>query len=279
MKYITYNTQADGAGSQIQRIFSIYIIAKQYNLKYIHSPFHTTEHAFDAFLLNRFNQMNELPSDISLPDQYRTIHIDSFKDSVVEIIQREYSHPVLFKVNAAHEYFNEHPELLDSLFSPVFPWVETQLQQPLTIAVHIRRGDVTTTENNSRYIPLSFYLECMENLSEMFQTFPHRIELYSEGNISTEFAQYQERLNRIPYLSFHIDTDIVQTFQALVNAEILIAGHSSLSFSATMLKQKGVTIHLPFCCIYSKKHIEIHRPQELLNHRDKLFEMIGGVDL
>ena len=120
--------------------------------------------------------------------------------------------------------------------------METQLQQPLTIAVHIRRGDVTTTENNSRYIPLSFYLECMENLSEMFQTFPHRIELYSEGNISTEFAQYQERLNRIPYLSFHIDTDIVQTFQALVNAEILIAGHSSLSFSATMLKQKGVTI-------------------------------------
>ena len=276
MKYITYNTQSDGAGSQIQRIFSIYLLAKHYNLQYIHSPFHTTEHAFDPLLLNHFNQIIELPSDSPpLPDQYQTIVIDSINRDTIQLLQNEYPTPVLFKINVAHEYLNEHPELLSPPFPHPFPWIETKLGTHLKIAIHIRRGDVSPTENASRYIPFLFYLECMEYLSQLFQPLPHQISLYSESTIYPEITQYQVRLNQIPHLSYHIDEDIVQTFKALVNADVLMAGHSSLSFSATMLKQKGVTIHLPFCCIYSKKHIEIHNPYELTEHKTKLFESIG----
>jgi hypothetical protein len=275
MKYITYNTQSDGAGSQIQRIFSIYLVAKHLNLQYIHSPFHTLEHDFDPELLNRFNQIIELPSDSSLPEQYQTVYIDSIHPNTIHLLQQDYRIPVLFKVNVAHEYLNDHPELLYPLFPHRFPWIETQLDTQLKIAVHVRRGDVSPTENSSRFIPFLFNLECIEYLSQLFQTIPHEIALYSESSIRPEIAQYQERLNQIPHLSYHIDEDIVQTFQALVNADVLIAGHSSLSFSATMLKQKGVSIHLPFCCIYSRKHIEIHSPHQLPEHKTKLLQTIG----
>jgi hypothetical protein len=275
MKYITYNTQTDGAGSQIQRIFSIYLVSKYFNLQYIHSPFHTIEHDFDPELLNRFNQIIELPSDSSLPDQYQTVYIDSIRQDNVRLLQQDYPTPVLFKVNVAHEYLNDHPELLEPLFPHHFQWIETQLGIHLKIAVHIRRGDVSPTENSSRFIPFLFYLECIEYLSQLFQTIPHTIGIYSESSIRPEISQYQERLNQIPYLSYHIDEDIVQTFQSLVNADVLLAGHSSLSFSAAILKQKGITIHLPFCCIYSKKQIEIHSPHRLPEHKTKLLQAIG----
>jgi len=275
MKYITYNTQTDGAGSQIQRIFSIYLLSKHLNLQFIHSPFHTTEHDFDQHLLSRFNQLIELPSDAPLPDQYQTIAIDSINRDTVQYLQNEYPNPTLFKVNVAHEYLNEHPELLFPLFPHRFPWIESQTDTPLKIAVHVRRGDVSPTENSSRFIPFLFYLECIEYLSQFFQTIPHTIVLYSESTIYAELSHCQERLSQIPHLSYHIDGDIVQTFQELVNADVLVAGHSSLSFSATMLKQKGITIHLPFCCVYSNKHIEIHSPHELLEHKSKLFQTIA----
>ena len=274
MKYITYNTQRDGAGSQIQRIFSIYLLAKHFNLQYIHSPFHTTEHDFDQHLLDQFNQMIELPSDAQLPDQYQTIAIDSINRDTVHFLQHQYPIPVLFRVNVAHEYLNEHPELLLPLFPHSFPWIETRLDTPLKIAVHVRRGDVSPTENSSRFVPFLFYLECIEYLSHLFQTTDHEISIYSESTIYPELTQFQERLGQIPHLSYHIDENIIQTFQSIVNADVLVAGHSSLSFSATMLKQKGITIHLPFCAVYSEKHIEIHSTHELLKHTPKLLQAI-----
>jgi len=275
MKYITYNTQSDGAGSQIQRIFSIYVIAKQFNLQYIHSPFHTIEHNFDQNLLIRFNQMIELPSDSLLPDQFMTVIFNSINDNTLTVLQNDYPFHVLFVVNLAHDYLNKHPELLDPPFPYAFPWIETQLGAHLKIAIHIRRGDVSPTQNLDRFVPFLFYLECIEYLSQIFQTIPHKMSIYSEFSIFPEFIQYQERLNRIPHLSYHIDEDIIQTFQALVNADVLLAGHSSLSFSATMLKQKGVTIYRPFNANYSKKHIEIHCPHQLPNYKTKLFQAIG----
>lgn len=276
MKYITYNTQWDGAGAQIQRIFSIFLFAKQFNLQYIHSFFHTIEHNFDEALLYRFNKLTELPSDSELPEKYEVIVVDSIRENNLSIFEKEYSTPVLFKVNVAHEYFNQFPELLDPPFPYIFPWVNTNTGTHLKIAVHIRRGDVSPTENSSRFIPFFFYLECMEYLSELFQFTLHRISLYSEYTIYPELTQYQERLNKIPHLSYHIDENIIETFQSMVNADILVAGHSSLSFSATMLKQKGITIHLPFCSVYSGKHIEIHSPQELaeVDNKTKLMQVI-----
>jgi hypothetical protein len=276
MKYISYNTQSDGAGSQIQRIFSIYVIAKQFNLHYIHSPFHTTEHDFDPSLVNRFNQFIELPSDPPpLPEQYQIIVMDSINRDTLPLLQREYPIATLFKINVAHEYLNDHPELLDPLFPYPFPWIETKVGTHLKIAIHIRRGDVSPNENSSRYVPFLFYLECIEYLSQLFHPLPHQFAIYSESTLYPELTQYQERLNQIPDVSYHIDEDIIQTFQSLVNADVLVAGHSSLSFSATMLKQKGITIHLPFCCIYSKKHIEIHSPHELSHYKTQLFQSIG----
>ena len=263
MKYITYITQSDGAGSQIQRIFNIYLFAKKFNLQYIHSPFHTVEHRFDEKLLSQFNQLVQLPSDSELPENFNIIVVDSITTSKLPIFEKEYPTHVLFKVNVAHEYFNDFPELYDPPFPFLFPWVETKTGAYLKIAVHIRRGDVSRTENSSRFVPFLFYLECMEQLSKMFHMTPHRIYVYSEYTIYPELTQYQERLQKIPHLSYRIDENIIQTFFAMVNSDILVAGHSSLSFSATMLKQKGITIHLPFCATYSKKHIEIHSPQQI----------------
>ena len=279
MKYLTSQTPSDGAGSQLQRILSIYLLAKQFHLQYIHSPFHTIEHGFDTLLLERFNQFIQLPSDSPLPDQYQSVYINSISQETLPLLLQDYPQPVLFKVNVCREYLNEHPHLLEPLFPYSFPWIHNRLNPTLSIAIHIRRGDVSSTENSNRFIPFLFYLECIEYLSSLFEAIPFHISLYSEASITLELSHYQERLDKITHLSYHIDKDIVQTFQELVNSDILVAGNSSLSFSAAMIKQKGVVIHRPFFEKYSEKHIEIHNPSEIPEQKEKLFRDLGFYSL
>jgi hypothetical protein len=82
MLYLTYDNtkQTDGAGAQLQRIISLYLIAKGLNLKYIHSPiYHMVYQDLQSLENNKaddkqmedYNILFNLPSD-TLPEKYLT---------------------------------------------------------------------------------------------------------------------------------------------------------------------------------------------------------------
>ena len=73
MLYLTYDNVAhtDGAGAQLQRIVSIYLISKFYNIGYVHQPITRMEYQglkaieenkFDPQQIDDYNKLFLLPS-------------------------------------------------------------------------------------------------------------------------------------------------------------------------------------------------------------------------
>jgi hypothetical protein len=77
-------------------------------------------------------------------------------------------------------------------------------------------------------------------------------------------------------LFFHIDEDVIKTFIDLINADILFSGFSSFSYSAAILRRKGIVIYCKFWHNYSKKNILIENPESIIKNKEKIINSINN---
>ena len=111
-----------------------------------------------------------------------------------------------------------------------------------TVAVHVRRGDVTPiTPNAFKYTPDLVFVECIELVRRRFRQHPDlTFHLFSEGN-STDFKTMMGALSAQGLAAkLHINAPLRLTFHHLVMASALIASKSSISRTAAYVR-RGVT--------------------------------------
>lgn len=304
MIYLTYNNRdfTDGAGAQLQRILSIYMLSKYYNVAYIHSPLYKIDYQGLACLeknqsdptqIEKYNTLFTLPSDSC--EEFDEIHDVTYIDEDTIINRYKFSSKnVLLKIAFAHKLVDQKQEILDV---PIFfSWLETQLRLPCSIAVHVRRGELYVVDSD-RMLPNSYYITCMKALEKILD----------EANISYEFHIYTENVSKevivtphhhgvqgrihhsvtlkpqdtcfdelacVKNLFFHVNTCPIETLQELSNSDILLASRSSYSYVAGILKKKGVVLQHPFWHVSKKSWIPVKKASNILTHKDTILTKI-----
>ena len=88
----------DGAGSQLHRIYSVYGLSRLFHVAYYHSPLKTigyqgmvalekNENSLE--LLERYNQLFHIPSDIELPLEYAGVNCMISEGTVLTDLVKE----------------------------------------------------------------------------------------------------------------------------------------------------------------------------------------------
>jgi hypothetical protein len=311
MLYLTYNNTAhtDGAGAQLQRILCIYLCAKHskelfgFQVGYIHTPLLKLDYqglqcletnSEDHALVNRWNENFNIPSD-PLPVSYHTIETSDLLPSVIRQY-RDYPEDILFKVTYAHRTIDAVPSILQTKIS--LPWLQTTLQSPLKIAVHVRRGELMVVES-ARMLPNSYYIQCLQSLIQLLTNFslPFEIHLHTEvptkafevtpthhgileripNSLTIDPSQNRiEEFNVIPNLYYHINEDPIKTLQDLTNSDILLASRSSFSYVAGILKPKGAVLFHPFWHGLSPDWIPIKSAADIVLYTNQILKKILG---
>lgn len=149
----------------------------------------------------------------------------------------------------------------------------------LNIAVHIRRGDLLPGRqfNNlsSRMIPDAWYLGLLKIiLSKVAQ--PIAIHIFSEGKngqyqseLGQPFSWVEQFPDRDLKVIEHIDSSFLESFNALVHADILVGSKSGMSHLGAVLNQ-NIKIMPKMWHSYrgTPKVIEIDDTQHLPNERN-----------
>jgi hypothetical protein len=273
MIYLSYDNRAhqDGYGAQLQRIISIFLISKKLDVGYLHVDIVTKEHEFTDEILNKFNSLIEISKEEK--NITHMIHVEEFDNKTYDFIERKKTEKtdILLKIKHAHRFIDSNPNIFDNHIFPQFSWIKNEKTTPdkLTVAIHIRRGDVSRNQNAIRFTPFDFYVNCLKNLTKLLENKKYEITIYSEKSISAEIVKYKHVLDNIKNLKYDIDGNVVETFVELVNSDILITSKSSFSYSASLMKtkNKGMVFYPSFWHKYPLEYICIDNPNNIFEYK------------
>jgi hypothetical protein len=303
MLYLTYdNTKhPDGAGSQLQRILSIYIIAKYYKIGYIHTKINHLDYQGlkcleankpDISQITMYNELFELESDIILSSD--EVHEVKFITDTIINQNINTSKTVILKIVYGHLLIDSNPDILN--FNIDLKWISKSISLPLNIAIHIRRGELFVVDSD-RMLPNSYYISCMKSLKTILDNnnIPFTFHLYTEvatqpfdvtpshhgilNRTSSTITirpddSHMDDFKEFDSIVYHINECPVETLVNLVNSDILLASRSSYSYVAAMLKKKGVILFHPFWHKLNKNWIPVYSNNDILNNADKIIAII-----
>jgi len=179
--YITVSGKTDGMGAQAQAVFSGMLFAFALKKKYVYTPLKKVAHNYEKDKL--FEQKVEdffsfnLHEDIinkALLNKCKTINLNSSKEIIGYIALIHFFQPlrhVIFQDSHFHFFADRNPQLYRQFQTKlrekfyatpkIYPLHKTP--GTITVAVHIRRGDVT---QNNAYLFLnnSEHIEKLNNL-------------------------------------------------------------------------------------------------------------------
>jgi hypothetical protein len=247
--YITYAGGWDGACAQAHSIISILLFARKYNIGYIHSPIKNVEH-FDG---DRTEWSSKWENTFSLGYGEKTLEDIDLKT----IKTRRVKYPFLIRkrentlylVSNCHSYTDKfakgYKTITQSLRFKYWNFKEKindgVEKKKLKICVHIRRGDVSESENSFRYTKNSYLTKKIEVVYKTILSFglTPSLFIFSQG-VRANFKEF-ERFDP----KYYLNHDDFQTFNHLVEADILIMAKSSFSFVAALLNEK-IVLYEPF---------------------------------
>lgn len=278
MLYLTYDNEVltDGAGAQIQRIISIYLISKIFSVGYIHQGLKRMENygakcmeenKEDPDQIEKYNELIHLPST-----PFTEIHqMGKVFDISEEIISQYRDQPknTLLVIQFAGTMIDARPGFL--LPAPhIFTWNirPSLIARPIIVAIHVRRGDLFVLAPD-RMLPNSYYIECMEALHSIFTEAKVSYEFHLHTEVITKSTlitsdhngigdkisksvlvtpedSKMEDFKVIPNIKYHINEYPIDTLKALTLSDVLLASRSSFSYVASIVKRGGVVLFHPF---------------------------------
>lgn len=306
MLYLGYDNEAmtDGAGAQLQRIISIYLIAKAYGVGYIHFGLKRLsyqgakcleENKEDPRQIDGYNELFSLPSDTvsSITNIYKVFDISE------DIIQRFIGEPgnTLLLIQFAGTMIDNNPGLL-AMGCNVLHWTIRPViyGRPVVVAIHVRRGELFVVDSD-RMLPNSYYVDCMKALADIFG----RLGITYEFHLHTEVVKKAvvitgethgicgriqgavelrpsdnclEDFSVIPAIIWHINEHPVDTLKGLVLADVLLASRSSFSYVAGILKLRGAVLFHPFWHSLAPGWIPTRGPKDVYDSADKIIQGI-----
>lgn len=305
--FITYNNKhhPDGAGAQIQRMILLYLTAKKFKLGYIHTPIEKSTYQGLQCLVNNkndntqiieYNKLISLESEsdsIKCSEEHEVVNLNH--NVMNQLLNTKFNHNVLIKCAYCTLADEGMSDLLDIKIP--FNWIDKHLYNPLIIAIHIRRGELFVVDSQ-RMLPNSYYIEVIQALIDILGERPYELHIHTENvteeviitpthhgimnrinnNITLSPSDNKfEEFNSFNKLTFHINEDPIKTFKDLTNADILIASRSSFSYTASILKSKGVVLFHPFWHRLSQNWIHVTNKNDVIKNKELILSKITVV--
>lgn len=213
----TIKGKNDGFGAQYQAIMSGIALCKYKNYNYIHTPMKEIEHGADPIELNKFigiPKHNNLKNQkIDKHEQYsREVHCSSNPD--------KYYTPEVLKIISDYYYSTPKPTIKNKNY----------------IAIHIRRGDVSESSYQERFVDNNYYLKLAKRMKKQYPN--KEIKIFSQGK-EEDFAELSK------FCTLELNTDLQYTFHSMVEASVLITAKSSLSYAAALINKNKI-YYIPF---------------------------------
>ena len=236
--FITCAGKVDGVGAQAQAVLSTMLFARGLGIQYAHTPFSQIAH----------NDEGDERWEAKWEDFFHfgagEILRDDVENTDIEVIHSEFLYRVyprartLWVVPHAHAYADAHAYLYKNLlealrFKMQLRSVEMKShrwQDRLTIALHLRRGDVSSDEPG-RFTANAHALALLENVVELLKSegLDFGVNLYSEG-VLQDFEDFLS-----PHVRCYIGGSVFETLHNMIDADVLIMAKSSLSYTAGIL--------------------------------------------
>lgn len=301
MLFLTYHStrHQDGAGAQLLRIISAYLVSLYYSVGYYHTPISSISNygllcleqkKEDKDQIDRYNRLFCLNSTTSIKSFDEIIEMDTIDDSTIcSLKERASNKNILLKITYPIFLINSNPLILNlcsELHSlPQLSWIETKelKTECIKIGVHIRRGDILLIEKEIRYLPNEYYINIMRILMNYFNelSIPYEFHIYTENttkdiHFSEEYRsdlkgvnttlnpETYEEFNEIQNIVWHINTDPIDTFTELCNSDILVISISAFSYLAGLLNRKAIVFYPP------KSHHPPHSSWVVMDSINKL---------
>ena len=196
----------DGVGAQLQRIVSVFGVAKLAKANYLHSglfDIDTQAFSLKTFLereveVEKWNQL--FRSDLALFDELATDRIISpqqislFMLRIIRFRTRFSRFRVICKIANPRIISDKYPECLknapEMLNLRVLEKTALRTSSKFTIVIHIRQGELVLTQFKDRLLPLSHYEEILQHIVPILES----VNVNFEIQIPKENGQE----NRIP---------------------------------------------------------------------------------
>lgn len=173
---------------------------------------------------------------------------------------------LLYRIHSPYTFTHINPRIFRHTIGKHLYHVTIPRNKIFTIGIHFRRGDLAFNRlHKHRILPINFYLDVAKKVSLLCQNhdLPFQIELYGEsatesfivsGNIDgvvnlgkrqhkvVPIDEELEMFNVLPNLRKFINESAFETFDRMVNCDILVTSLSSFSTCACYLKT-GIAIH------------------------------------
>jgi hypothetical protein len=252
-RYLLRVPSAAGIGDQIVTCWSeTYMLARKHGLTFAHHPFRRSYHCpdvdWEAFLGFGEGEVQaaELLSDNRLMKVYLPpLSLTSPQDHLIlsRLINRVYRQDnVVFHLGTGVYLGSdiEQGEVMPSVYQHKYqaarsrsPMAETFDQCYVHVAVHIRRGDLALLKDdlgeewNKRWIDLSYYANVLGDLLAALATHRTQVHIFSDGT-ADELAELQS----FPNTRLHLGDDPLESFHAMVTADVLVVSTSAFAVCA-----------------------------------------------
>lgn len=260
---VTNYVASEGPGSRTLMTIFAMGYCRAYGLTYRHTPFRNVRHAdrpqedwdraWEAF----FNLgQGELPVAGHEPTSFDLFELNDITwhngDELAQFLPphaRE-QRPVYYFAPPESDdaaQWERYQRQFVELIVPLVPALRAKyragaaaaLDQPFTVAVHIRRGDVLS-DREDMWTSLDSFGACLDIVTACLRThgIAFRLQVFSQG-VAEDFAGLARFAPE-----WHLDTDPLHTLRQMIDADILVMSKSSYSYVAALLSD-GIKIFEP----------------------------------
>lgn len=253
-----------GVGHEFRNWLTGYNIAEYYGLTFVHSPF-AGDHVVPESKwktvgrvdvpVERWEEFLNFGRDEltlqDLPDKIRIVelpkiacHASVDNQQFAKIIKDNKSsdEPILFTC-PFNQFLSMRWKLyLDNRFKNKYwnrrkcdPIPTPFLSDRISVGIHIRRCDVNELRYPDRFLSNAYYETIIKHILSLFPRAD--IHIYSDAVDIEEFAN----LEQLPNTTFHLCTDVFETFHSLVTSDIYVMGTGSWAILTAHLS-RGVKI-------------------------------------
>jgi len=243
---VTCRNRTDGAGAQAAATISALVLSRFARCRYLHSPFRSIAHAIG----NLQDWAQRWEHFFNLGDGEATVPPDAKLVSLAAVVRDPEGHAKPGTVIGEH-LFGLPPGVVapvkDALRSElrIKYWRSPKTAIPshrgasdFTVAIHLRRGDVSENRNANRYVGDDHLLRQVARLQVALVPFgrPITLNLYSEG------TAHDFRIFADAGCHLHIGGDPFDSFHNMVAADILLTAPGSAFSGTAGLLSRGIVL-------------------------------------
>lgn len=268
----------DGAGAQLQKMYSIYALSRFLDVSYVHSPLAAISYHGLASVENnsglpaiteRYNAIFKIPSDFEPPVSaiVSTLPIaDLHSLCRIKDHAKQSDEFHLVRIMSSHLITNKHPQMLQYA-QALSPFI-AKSSPVFRLAIHVRRGDLLIFDS-ARMLPNAYYITTALKIINILRKLDISFvcELYTELASKTFLvtsghygigSRLQEpvamdpeechirEFEVLPNLQKFINTDPIEALTSLATADLLIMSRSAFSYLPAVLNKKGIIVYVPF---------------------------------